>query len=182
VTDWAPGLPIRTERLVLRGHRDDDLDDLVVFHGDPVATRYIPWPVRTRGQTAEALAKKIPQVVAKAAGEWIVLAIEESDTHTVIGEVLLKREDDGRAEVGYVIRTDRQGRGLASEAVRAILQLGFDTFDRTSIDAMIVHGNDASVKLVTRLGFVRNTTLDEIDVDEVVEGYTLDVVRWRPTT
>ena len=170
---WAPELPIRTQRLVLREHRLDDLDDLVIFHGDPVATRYIPWPVRTREQTEEALAKKIGQGVARVAGDWIVLAIEEIETGTAIGEVLLKREDEGRAEVGYVIRTDRQGQGLASEAVHAMLALGFDTFERSCIDAMIVRGNEASVKLVTRMGFVRDETLDEVEGDAIIEGYTL---------
>jgi RimJ/RimL family protein N-acetyltransferase len=173
VSDWVPELPIRTERLVLRQHQPDDLDDLVVFHSDPQSTRYIPWPVRTREQTAEALAKKYAQIVARADGDWIVLAIEEAETGTVIGEALLKREGDGRAEVGYIIRRDREGKGLASEAVRAMLTLGFETFDRTSIDAMIVRGNRASVALVMRFGFVRNETLDEVDGDEVVEGYTL---------
>lgn len=173
MSDWVPELPIRTERLVLRAHRPEDLDDMVVFHGDPDSTRYIPWPVRTREQTAEALAKKYAQTVARVDGDWIVLAIEEAETGTVIGEVLLKREGDGRAEVGYIIRRDRQGKGLASEAVRAMLELGFDAFDRTSIDAMIVRGNGASVALVTRFGFVRNDTLDEVEDGTVVEGYSL---------
>jgi RimJ/RimL family protein N-acetyltransferase len=55
---WAPRLPLSTERLELRGHRTDDIDDLVVFHSDPRITKYLPWPVRDRRQTAEALEKK----------------------------------------------------------------------------------------------------------------------------
>jgi RimJ/RimL family protein N-acetyltransferase len=179
VSDWAPTLPIETERLTLRVHRMADLDDLVVFHGDPEATRYIPWPVRTREQTEEALLPKLTRDIARAAGDWLVLAIEERATGTVIGEVLLKREDEGLAEVGYVIRTDRQGQGLASEAVRAMLELGFVDYDRRAIDAMIVRGNDASVRLVERFRFVRNDSLDGVAGDEVVEGYRLEAATWR---
>ncbi|CAN5160819.1 GNAT family protein [soil metagenome] len=179
MSDWAPNLPIETERLILRVHRMTDLDDLVLFHGDPEATRYIPWPVRTREQTEEALAAKLTRDVARAAGDWLVLAIEERATATVIGEVLLKREHGGLAEVGYVIRVDRQGKGLASEAVRAMLVLGFHSYDRRAIDAMIVRGNDASVRLVERFGFVRETSLDEVAGDAVVEGYRLDAATWR---
>ena len=35
MTGLEPGLSIETERLLLRAHRSDDLDDLVAFHSDP---------------------------------------------------------------------------------------------------------------------------------------------------
>ena len=38
----ALDLPIETERLILRPHRMDDLDDLERFHGDPDVVRYVP--------------------------------------------------------------------------------------------------------------------------------------------
>ena len=146
---WAPALPIETPRLLLRLHVPDDLDDLVVFHSDPVTTRYIPWPVRTRRQTLEALEKKYAAGVAANDGDWIVLAIEEKATGTVIGEVLLKRGDV--PEVGYVIRRDREGQGLASEAVSAMLAVA-RTY-AAQVKAVVEPGNGASVRLLERLGF-----------------------------
>ena len=50
----AVDLPLETERLVLRAHRREDLDDLVRFHGDPEVVRYVPWPVRDRAATNSA--------------------------------------------------------------------------------------------------------------------------------
>lgn len=153
MTVWELDLPLRTDRLLLRGHREEDLDDLVVFHGDPLVTRYIPWPTRTREQTREALAVKLPRTRAARAGEWIVLAVEERATGTVIGEVLVKREHGGRAEVGYALRTDRQGRGLAAEAVTALLDAVEAAFGVHDVRAIVVDGNEASVRLLARLGF-----------------------------
>lgn len=147
---WELALPVTTPRLTLRGHRADDLDDLVVFHGDPGVTRYIPWPVRTREQTREALATRVDRTTA-ACGEWLVLAVEEQVTGTVIGEVLLKHGDE--AEVGYVLRADRHGQGLASEAVRALLDAARTELGVTVVVAVVVDGNDASMRLLTRLGF-----------------------------
>jgi RimJ/RimL family protein N-acetyltransferase len=160
---WAPEYPIVTERLRLRPHRPDDLDDLLAFHSDPEVTRYIPWPVRTREQTRAALAVKLHQGTAQAVGEWLVLAMEEAETGTVIGEVLLKRSDDKRriGELGYAMRRDRQGKGLASEAVRAMLDLGFGTFGLTRITAAVEAPNTASRRLLERFGFTRDVSLDE---------------------
>ena len=154
MSTWELDLPVVTERMLLRAHREDDLDDLVVFHGDPAVTRYIPWPVRDREQTREALAKKLDNVRAEAPGDWIGLAVEERATGTVIGEVLVKREEEGHAEVGYVIRTDRQGQGLATEAVTALLDAVEARFGVRVVDAIVVDGNDASARLLERLGFV----------------------------
>ncbi len=151
---WTFEYPLLTPRLALRPHTLDDLDDLVVFHGDPEVTRYIPWPVRTREQTLEALRAKLTRTSAAAPGDWIVLAVEECASGTVIGEVLLKREEgDGRAEVGYAFRTDRQGLGLAREAVTGLLDAARDRLGITDIGAVVEPGNTASVGLLTRLGF-----------------------------
>lgn len=171
---WAPQLPIVTDRLLLRAHLLGDLDDLVRFHGDPLVTRFIPWPTRTREQTAAALALKLTQSLAAAEGDWLVLAVQERATGHVIGEVLLKRADDEArlGEVGYAFATAAQGRGLASEAVTALLELGFGTFGLRSIIAHVETGNIASSRLLERLRFVRE---DEVQPD----GSAADVLVYR---
>ena len=152
MTDWVLDLPLRTERLELREHHADDLDDLLVFHGDPRVTRYTPWPVRDREQTREALDVRIPRTRATAAGDVISLAVVERASGTVIGEALLKRESDTAAEVGYAIRTDRWGQGLAGEAVGRLLEAAAGLGVR-EVRAVVARGNDASVRLLGRLGF-----------------------------
>ncbi|MEO5535175.1 MAG: GNAT family N-acetyltransferase [Pseudolysinimonas sp.] len=147
--------PLLSERLELRTHRVDDLDDLLVFHSDAEVIRYIPWPVRTRDETAVALERKLGQVVARESGEWIVRAIVERTTGVVIGEVLLKREDATTAEIGYVIRRDRWGHGLASEAVRTMIEAAVPSLGLTELVAMVEAENHDSLRLLERLGFKR---------------------------
>ena len=85
-------LPITTDRLVLRPHTMDDLDDLVVFHSDPEVVRYVPWPVRDRVATEETLRVKLTQTELVAPGQWLVLAVElAGDRH---------RDRRGAAQVG----------------------------------------------------------------------------------
>jgi RimJ/RimL family protein N-acetyltransferase len=152
-------LPIETERLVLRPHRMDDLDDLAVFHGDADVVRFVPWPVRDRVATEEALRVKLTQTGLVAHGQWLVLAVEVRETGTVIGEVLLKWASHRQGEIGFAFARSHQGRGYAAEAGRAMLRLGFDGLGFHRISAVVIDGNDASVRLLGRLGFRQEARL-----------------------
>jgi RimJ/RimL family protein N-acetyltransferase len=171
--DWASELPLRTPRLLLREHRMTDLEDLVLFHGDERTVRYLPWPVRSREDTRTALLKKLEQHRAPAEGDWLVLAVEEIATGRVIGEVDLKRGADGHADLGYVVRRDREGLGLASEAVRELLRLATEALDVTTIDAHIVPGNIASERFAERHGFARHPDGDIDDPENPTRAFRL---------
>jgi len=180
-----PSYPIRTERLDLRPHRMDDLDDLLAFHSDPDVVRYVPWPVRDREQTRAALKVKLTQDALTEPGQWLVLAIELRETSTVIGEVLLKwaSETSRQGELGYALHTGYHGRGLATEAANAVLRLGFEDLGLHRICANVINGNAASAKLLTRLGLrqeahlVENVLFKGAWCDELV--FALRAQEWR---
>ena len=168
---WAPELPLRTPRILLREHRMTDLEDLVLFHGDERTVRYLPWPVRSREDTRTALLAKLSQHRAPAEGDWLVLAIEEVASGRVIGEVDLRRGPTCHADLGYVVRRDREGLGLASEAVREVLRLATEDLGVTVVDAHIVPGNTASERLVERHGFARHTEGDVDDAETATRAW-----------
>ena len=153
MTAWTIDRPLETERLIIRAHTPDDLEDLLVFHSDAEVTRYIPWPVRTRAQTIEALDKKLVAASAPAPGAWLDLAVEERASGIVIGGVVLKREEGTDAEIGYVLRRDRWGQGLATEAVVALIEEARARFGVTRFTAIVEAPNAASIRLLERLGF-----------------------------
>ena len=143
---------LRTERLLLRAHRMQDLDDLAAFHGDPEVVRYVPWPVRDRAATEETLRTKLGQTVLAEHGQWLVLAVELRDTGTVVGEVLLKWASDRQGELGFAFGRDHQGQGYAAEAVAAVcdhLRAG----GVPRLRAFVEPGNARSRRLMERLGF-----------------------------
>ncbi|WP_405060387.1 GNAT family N-acetyltransferase [Kribbella sp. NBC_01505] len=157
MTGLHPTYPLRTERLDLRAHRREDLDDLLAFHSIPDVVRYVPWPVRDRELTRVALEAKLTQDRLTEEGQWLVLAIELRETGTVIGEVLLKwaSEGDQLGELGYALHPDYQGKGLASEAAREMLRLGFEELGLHRIVALLDDRNSASAQLLERLGMRR---------------------------
>ena len=158
-----PTYPIETPRLLLRPHELRDLDDLVAFHSDPEVVRYIPWPVRDREATRAALEAKLGQGVLDAPDQWLVLAVELRETHTVIGEVLLKwaSAEHRQGELGFAFGRPHQGKGYAAEAARAMLRLGFEELGLHRITAICIEGNVASPRLLGRLGFTQEARLVE---------------------
>lgn len=158
-----PSYPIKTDRLDLRPHRMNDLDDLLAFHSDPEVVRYVPWPVRDREQTRAALEVKLTQDALTEPGQWLVLAMELRETGAVIGEVLLKWASDTsrQGELGFAMHAGHQGRGLAAEAARAALRLGFEDLGLHRICATVIGGNTASTTLLTRLGMRQEAQLVE---------------------
>ena len=150
----SPRYPIRTERLYLRPHRGDDLEDLSAFHSQPDVVRYLPWPARDREQTRIALEGKLGQGAVTEPGQWLVLAMELIDTSTVIGEVSLKWESESnrQGEIGFALHSAFHGRGFAAEATQAVIQLGFEDLALHRIVARCIEGNTDSLRLLRRLG------------------------------
>ena len=66
-----------------------------------------------------------------------------------------------RAEVGYALRSDHWGRGLASEAASLAIDWGLRALDLHRIEADIDPRNAASRRLLERLGFRSEGVLRE---------------------
>jgi RimJ/RimL family protein N-acetyltransferase len=98
---------------------------------------------------------------------WIV---EDLASHEVIGFCGIKRvnapgagELTGRHEIGWRLRPESWGRGLAKEAAIASMDLAFDRFDAPQVIATTVPANASSQGLMKRLGMKRRVELDYVD-------------------
>ncbi|WP_269632374.1 GNAT family N-acetyltransferase [Pelomonas sp. BJYL3] len=65
----------------------------------------------------------------------------------------VQREHHGRAELGYRLGADAQGRGWASEAVRLLLPIAFDSLGLWRLEAVVRPGNPASARVLEKNGF-----------------------------
>jgi RimJ/RimL family protein N-acetyltransferase len=147
---------IETDRLRLRPQQIDDFDQLHALIASEEMHRFLGAKPNIEDNYRRLLA---------AIGGWTVFgfdrfAIFERDGGVLVGTCGLFRlirglgEDfDGHPEAGWIIRSDRWGRGYASEAMRATL----DWFDRTqgrSRTVCMIHpGNAASVRIAAKLGY-----------------------------
>jgi RimJ/RimL family protein N-acetyltransferase len=162
VLPWNPALPLVTERLELRVHRPQDVDDMLEFRSDPEVVRFVPWPVSTRADVEQALVPRLTAGTVEKVGDWLILAIVLRESGTVIGEVLLKCSGGDEGELGYAIHRAYQGKGLAREAAEAVLNLGFGEFGLERITALLDERNTSSAALLERLGFTRARRYREV--------------------
>ncbi len=125
----APDLPIRTERLLLRGFVIDDLDDFHAYHGLPEVARHLYRAPRSIDRSRQMLARA-SELTFDGENDVLVLAVQAVGSTTVIGEVVLKwaNERAQQSEVGYIFHPEAADRGYATEAAKAMLQLGFEHY------------------------------------------------------
>jgi RimJ/RimL family protein N-acetyltransferase len=152
--DALPSFPqLRGSRLCLRGPRADDADAVFALFSDPAVMRY--WsrpPMATRAEAEGRIAEFVEDFDARTALQWVVATRARDEA---IGTCTLFRFDPRhrRAEIGYALRSDHWGRGLAAEAVALALDWGFRTLGLHRIEADIDPRNDGSRRLLKRLGF-----------------------------
>ncbi len=156
-TDDLPTL--EGARIRLRGFRENDLRDFYAVHSDPVVNRYWSFPAWTEvSQARDYLATAI---AARDASRMLCWAMVEGDSDRLIGATTLFaiNREQGRAEIGYALRSSHWGRGCAHEAMRLVLDYAFDMLELRRVEADIDPRNTGSCKLVERLGFVREGLL-----------------------
>src|ERR687890_1582374 len=103
--------PLETERLVLRRHRLDDLDDVQAYQSDPEIVRYLYWDVRTREQSKTWLDAIIAADRLEQDDDGVTFAVERRDDARVIGSVnvWLRSAEHKQGEIGFVFTRSVQG-------------------------------------------------------------------------
>ena len=144
--------PLATGRLRLRPHNADDTEWLHELYSRPDVARYLldePW-------TAEVTHDKLTERLAKTDidGESGALALVIEHDGVPIGDVALWLTDHEhrQGEIGWVLNPAHGGQGFASEAVRAVLALGFDHYRLHRITAQMDARNSASAALARHVG------------------------------
>ena len=141
---------IRTARLVLRPTRPADDERFVEIQSNWNVSRMLrltTWPPSLpamSGWLAE-------HAWERRAGTGYRFAVELSSR--VVGCVDIDEIDAGRGELGYWLEEQVWGRGLASEAARALMDWGFNKLALTGLNAGCASDNRASAAILAKLGF-----------------------------
>lgn len=144
--------------MVLRSLALRDLEYFLSFFSDEEASQHVGGPSGREDTWRRMLA---------GAGLWSLTgvgmwAVAERNDGAAIGHIgffdFLRDCDpsiEGQAEMGWILAPTAHGKGYAAEACEAILTWFDREFSRQPIWALISPGNDPSMKLATKLGFVR---------------------------
>ena len=137
---------IKTERLLLRELRTEDLVDFYELMSCPAVVLYEPYSVMSMEEAEKELERRV--------SSKSFLAIVLNDTGKVIGNIYLGHRDFDTAELGYLLHVVYWHKGIAQEACRAVIK---DAFDQGihRVYAQCDPENAASWHLLERLGFLR---------------------------
>lgn len=161
----SAGLEIVTERLSLRPFQVDDLEAFVAYRSDPEVARYQSWDSPYPMAAAESFLSSQRELVFGQPGEWLQLAIVDRASGAVSGDCAVRVATDqpATAEIGVTLAQASQGKGLATEALTAVVT---ELFERRGMHRVVAEADDRNVpvrRLLERLGFRCEARLVEAD-------------------
>lgn len=143
---------LESPRLILRGMRVSDASDMYEYARRPSVTEYLTWePHASEEETARYLTYVGQRYRTGDFYDWAVVDKESGRMIGTCGFTSFNCSADS-AEIGYVLNPTHQGKGLATEAVLRVLDFGFTELNLHRIEAHFIQGNDASRRLMERVG------------------------------
>ena len=151
---------LTTENLILRQFEMTDENEVYFLRSSDEVNKFIDRPRANSIEDARKFIEKITNGEYKDAFIW---AIELKEKKGFVGSVCLLRfePENNSAEVGYEMLPSFQGKGIVQEALKKVLEYGFETLGLDTINAVIHPDNIKSIKLAERFGFVRTGQLEE---------------------
>jgi RimJ/RimL family protein N-acetyltransferase len=159
---------IETTRLRMRPFRLQDIDAVLAYATDPEWARYLPVPQPYTAADAERFVAGQVLLDRQCHPSW---AIEHAGA--VRGGINIRFDFDNRVgELGYSIARSYWGKGLTTEAARAVLDLAFSAHNTLNrICARADTRNAGSLRVMEKLGMTREGVLRQ---NRVVRGEFAD--------
>ncbi len=152
---------LETPRLILRKILPDDVSDMYEYARDPATSRFLLWEPHSSRTFTEAHIRYLQKQYRDAAFfDWALIDKESGKMIGTCGftEIYEKKR---LAEVGYVLSPAFHRRGLAPEALKKVMEYGFEQLGLQTLSGRFMEENLPSQKVLSRLGFRENTTKSE---------------------
>jgi len=147
-------------------------------HPKIAETTNIPQPYPTNG----AMSWILSSLPRRTAGVEHSFVIQRSNTEQVVGVTSLMSVGRCRAELGYWIGVPFWGNGYATQANRLILEFAFEEADLDLLYARPLVRNEASCRVLEKLGFERVDIVDNVfpkwDASDKLGIYELEASDW----
>lgn len=164
-----PWTILKTKRCIIRETTTDDVDSFYEIYKEPSITQYMENLYPERDAEIAYIQDYIKNVYAfYGYGMWTVL---EKNEGKVIGRAGISwREGCDIPELGFVIAKPFQRQGYAYEICRAIIRYGHEELGFTSLQVLIMKGNEKSTALCEKLGFkyMEKIIIDNIEYHRMI--------------
>lgn len=171
--NFHPFKNLETERLLLRRVAASDVTEIRELRGNPETMKFIPRPLVTNDEEALEHFKMIDEKIENNLGiNWAITLKGNTKLIGIIGHYRIQPENH-RCEIGYMILPQYNGQGIVTEAIKPVLEYGFDALNMHSIEAVIDPENVASERVLQKNGFIKEAHILE---NELWNGKFWDTV------
>ena len=156
-------MPLETERLVIREMRRSDVESLHLLFSDPLFMRF--WPVFDRSRTERWVEESLLNYARLGFGLWALTLRGSDEAIGDCGLDIIKglqdiegiegaegAESSEQIQIGWHVRRDLWGQGLATEAALACRDYAFDRLGLSALSALIQPENTASRRVAEKIG------------------------------
>ncbi|WP_449388134.1 GNAT family N-acetyltransferase [Chryseobacterium lineare] len=147
-------MKLETERLQLKEINENHVEDILKIRSNEVINRFVKRNSPKNNYYALQFILTIKERTKN--NQTYYWGISLKSQPELIGTICLWNfsEDRKTAEVGYEMLPDYHGKGFMSEALKAVIDFGFNELDLREIVAFTNRFNENSKKLLLRHGFV----------------------------
>ena len=160
--NFTPFPILTTERLTLRQITVEDLNEFFMLKSDERLLKGYNAKAKTYEEARKSL-QRINDEISK--NEWIIWGITLKNENKLIGSICFWNisKEQSKAEIGYELMFDWQGKGIMSEAIKAVIAYGFESMELSLIEALPYSDNMKSTKLLERNSFIKGESFKEND-------------------
>lgn len=162
----------QTPRILLRPYRAEDFPHILRLQSDPEVMRYIRPAAVDASEVLERTQKWV-QYAADNPGYGVWTLVLTGPTPTCIGYAVVRHiefEPGREIEVGYTLDSTYWGKGLATEATKALVVYARDALGIQHLVAFTDVANHASNKVLEKCGFIQTG---------MARVYSADCLRWE---
>jgi ribosomal-protein-alanine N-acetyltransferase len=155
VSSLLPRTPLLTARLLLRPYEPADAPAFAALLLANQARIRPSFPERVQAvQTPEGARATIENFRHDwRTGRFYVLGIWQRETDQYLGDICLLPHPPAGGEIGYYLAAEAEGHGYAREALEAVVGLGFETLDLTSLTIRCYVSNERAQAVARAIGF-----------------------------
>jgi [ribosomal protein S5]-alanine N-acetyltransferase len=170
---FLPFQNLESDRLLLRQITYEDVNEVFALRSNTETMKYIPRTLVTSNEEALEHIKMIQEKIDKNEGiNWAITLKGSTKLIGIIGHYKMRWEHF-RSEIGYMLLSEYHGKGITTEAIKLMIDFGFNKMNMHSLEGIIDPANKASARVLEKNGFVKEAHFIE---NEFFEGKFLDTV------
>ncbi len=176
--NFNPFPALETHRLILKRIVVEHKNDLYEILSNPKVAEFdYFYPVEAIETVDDFIERYEKQRLDESEITWGI-CLKETDE--LIGTCCLGNFDElaKRSEIGYALKERAWNQGYATEAIKVVLDYGFNQLKLNRIEATITPGNDASVRVLEKLNFTKEGWVRERDwiKNQLVDGIIMGLL------